>query len=237
MAVVRLPRISNFTDVDALGLEPDLDMVFASTPRALTDADLVVLPGTRSTIADLGWLRSRGLDRALLEHAASGRPVLGVCGGARMLGREIADPAGVEGPPTTVAGLGLLDLTTTFTPAKVLRTHSPAGARSITAGGRRAGERPGDRDHGARRARGRRSPARYLADTLGVVSRASFSCARERRLDTLGDLVEEHLECRRTVATRRGRVSAEGAVVGRHGRRGDLGDDGVPWTGAALLSS
>ncbi|PRC48718.1 cobyric acid synthase CobQ, partial [Mycobacterium sp. ITM-2017-0098] len=71
VAVVRLPRISNFTDVDALGLEPELDVVFASHPSALTDADLVVLPGTRSTIADLAWLRSRGLDRAVLEHAAA----------------------------------------------------------------------------------------------------------------------------------------------------------------------
>ncbi|HRD63104.1 MAG TPA: cobyric acid synthase, partial [Nocardioides sp.] len=69
VAVVRLPRISNFTDVDALGLEPDLDVVFASTARALADADLIVLPGTRATLADLAWLRERGLDRALVDHA------------------------------------------------------------------------------------------------------------------------------------------------------------------------
>jgi adenosylcobyric acid synthase len=93
VAVVRLPRISNFTDVDALGLEPDLDVVFASNPRALADADLVVLPGTRATISDLGWLRERGLDRGLLEHAAAGRPVLGICGGCQMLGRPRPWPA------------------------------------------------------------------------------------------------------------------------------------------------
>ena len=72
VAVVRLPRISNFTDVDALGLEPDLDVVFAAAPRDLADADLVVLPGTRATISDLAWLRSRGLDRAVVAHAARG---------------------------------------------------------------------------------------------------------------------------------------------------------------------
>ncbi len=87
VAVVRFPRISNFTDVDALGLEPDLDVVFVSDPRALSDADLVVLPGTRATIADLAWMRSRGLDTAVLDHAALGKPVLGICGGCQMLGR------------------------------------------------------------------------------------------------------------------------------------------------------
>ncbi|MGA8255876.1 MAG: cobyric acid synthase, partial [Nocardioides sp.] len=74
VAVVRLARVSNFTDVDALGLEPDLDVYFASTPRALGDADLIVLPGTRATISDLAWLRERGLDRAIIEHAEAGRP-------------------------------------------------------------------------------------------------------------------------------------------------------------------
>jgi hypothetical protein len=71
VAVVRLPRISNFTDVDALGLEPGLDVVFASGPRDLSDADLVVLPGTRATLADLEWLRSRGLDRAVVDLVAA----------------------------------------------------------------------------------------------------------------------------------------------------------------------
>ncbi len=128
VAVVRFPRISNFTDVDALGLEPALDVVFAAAPRDLSDADLVVLPGTRATLADLAWLRERGLDRAIRAHAAAGRPVLGICGGCQMLGRTVADPHGVEGEPGSVVdGLGLLDLTTEFTPEKVLRVHEPAG--------------------------------------------------------------------------------------------------------------
>lgn len=124
VAVVRLPRISNFTDVDALGLEPDLDVVFASDPRALDDADLIVLPGTRATIADLAWLRARDLDRALLVHVAAGKPLLGICGGFQMLGRVIRDPYGIEGPGgqvTEVEGLGLLDVETAFSPHKVLR--------------------------------------------------------------------------------------------------------------------
>lgn len=195
VAVVRFPRISNFTDVDALGLEPDLDVVFASSPRGLADADLVVLPGTRATIADLAWLRERGLDRAVLDHAAAGRPVLGICGGCQALGREIADPDGVEGAPQTVAGLGLLDLTTTFTADKVLRTHGPAGYEihhGRVTGERRAGVVTGTMVHGALEDDAHR--AAYLREALGVTSRASFPAARERRLELLGDLVEEHLD-------------------------------------------
>ncbi len=83
VAVVRFPRISNFTDVDALGLEPDLDVVFASRPRDLRDADLVVLPGTRATIADLAWLRARGLDDAVRSHVRAGpAPRRSPCAGA-----------------------------------------------------------------------------------------------------------------------------------------------------------
>ena len=195
VAVVRLPRISNFTDVDALGLEPDLDVVFASTPRGLTDADLVVVPGTRATIADLDWLRSRGLDRAVLDHAAAGRPVLGICGGAQMLGRLVADPLGVEGVPTTVPGLGLLDMTTEFTRDKVLRLHARAGYEihhGRVTGQLTSGEVTGTMVHGAFEDDENR--ASYLAEALGVTSRASFPAARERRLDLLGELVEQHLD-------------------------------------------
>lgn len=194
VAVVRLPRISNFTDVDALGLEPDLDVFFASAPRDLRDADLVVLPGTRATIADLAWLRARGLDEAVRAHAAAGRPVLGICGGCQMLGRTIADPHGVEGPPTTVDGLGLLELTTEFTEEKVLRLH-PGGGYEIhhgrVTGARAAGAVTGTMVHGALEDDDHR--AAFLA-TLGVTGRASFPASRERRLDLLGDLVEQHLD-------------------------------------------
>ena len=196
VAVVRLPRISNFTDVDALGLEPDLDVVFASDPRSLSDADLVVLPGTRATLADLAWLRSRGLDRAVLAHAAAGRPVLGICGGCQMLGRTVEDPDGVEGTPGASAeGLGLLDLNTTFGPDKVLRLHEPAGYEihhGRVTGTLSTGAVTGTMVHGSLEDDTAR--AAYLADALGVTSRASFPAARARRLDLLADLVEEHLD-------------------------------------------
>jgi adenosylcobyric acid synthase len=196
VAVVRLPRISNFTDVDALGLEPDLDVVFASDPRALSDADLVVLPGTRATLADLAWLRSRGLDRAVLAHAAAGKPVLGICGGCQMLGRDIDDPDGVEGRPgATVEGLGLLDLRTTFGVEKVLRLHEPAGYEihhGRVSGEQAAGAVRGTMVHGSMEDDATR--AAYLRDALGVTSRASFPAARDRRLDLLADLAEEHLD-------------------------------------------
>jgi adenosylcobyric acid synthase len=195
VAVVRMPRISNFTDVDALGLEPDLDVVFASTPRALADADLIVLPGTRATISDLAWLRERGLDRAVLDHVSAGRPLLGICGGCQMLGQSLADPEGVEGEPTTVPGLGLLDLTTEFTAEKVLRRHEPAGYEIHH--GRVAGELTrglvtGTMVHGSMEDDADR--AAYLSSALGITSRASFPAARERRLELLGDLVDEHLD-------------------------------------------
>ncbi|QYJ05478.1 cobyric acid synthase [Nocardioides panacisoli] len=196
VAVVRLPRISNFTDVDALGLEPDLDVEFVTDPARLAAADLVVLPGTRATLADLAWLRARGLDRAITAHAAAGRPVLGICGGCQMLGRTIDDPDGVEGAAgASVAGLGLLDLATTFTAGKRLALHDPAGYEihhGRIAGERECGPVTGTMVHGSLEDDATR--AAYLRDALGVDSRASFPAARERRLDLLGDLVEQHLD-------------------------------------------
>lgn len=196
VAVVRFPRISNFTDVDALGLEPDLDVVFASSARDLGDADLVVLPGTRATLADLAWMRSRGLDRAVLDHAARGRAVLGICGGCQVMGRSVSDPDGVEGDRgAVVEGLGLLDLETVFGTEKVLRRHDPAGYEihhGRVTGVLEAGSVTGTMVHGALEDDTVR--ASYLATALGVRSQASFPAARERRLDLLGDLVEEHLD-------------------------------------------
>jgi adenosylcobyric acid synthase len=119
VAVIRLPRISNFTDVDALALEPGVSVRFVASPTALADADLVILPGTKATVADLAWLRARGLDTALTEHAGSGRPVLGICGGYQMLGTAIHDD--VESRAGTVAGLDLLPVETRFAQDKTLQ--------------------------------------------------------------------------------------------------------------------
>lgn len=217
VAVVRLPRISNFTDVDALGLEPGLDVVFAADPRALSDADLVVLPGTRATIADLAWLRERGLDRAIQSHVAAGRPVLGICGGFQMLGRTVADLDGVEGAPAEVDGLGLLDVRTDFVPDKVLRLPRGAALGAGTSGyeihhgritrgdgvdeflgGARAGHVFGTMWHGSLESDGFR--AAFLTEVARLTghvwshSGVSFAAARERRMELLADLVEEHLD-------------------------------------------
>ena len=118
VAVVRLPRISNATDAEALACEPGVAVRYVTEPSRLADADLVVLPGTRATVADLAWLRRTGLADAVRAHAAAGRPVLGICGGYQMLGRRIADPHGVEGGDAT--GLGLLDLEIVFDAEKHL---------------------------------------------------------------------------------------------------------------------
>ncbi|HEY0888610.1 MAG TPA: cobyric acid synthase [Nocardioides sp.] len=212
VAVVRLPRISNFTDVDALGLEPDLDVVFVSDPRDLAGADLVVVPGTRSTISDLAWLRSRGLDVAIRDHARRGRPVLGICGGFQMLGRTIADPDGVEGPAgAEIDGLGLLEVRTDFAAEKTLRLPTgtalgvPASGYEIHhgritrgggqefLGGARSGSVLGTMWHGSLEGDALRGA--LLADLLGRrPSTVRFGAAREARLDRLGDLVEAHLD-------------------------------------------
>ncbi|HUZ34979.1 MAG TPA: cobyric acid synthase, partial [Streptosporangiaceae bacterium] len=119
VAVVRLPRISNFTDVDALATEPGVVVRFTAAPAEVTDADLVVLPGSRATVADLAWLREQGLADAVAARAARGRPVLGICGGYQMLGRQIHDD--VESGAGLVPGLGLLPAVTRFGAGKVLR--------------------------------------------------------------------------------------------------------------------
>jgi adenosylcobyric acid synthase len=122
VAVIRLPRISNFTDVDALALEPGVAVRFVTTRAGLDDADLVIVPGTRATVADLAWLRGQGLDAALRDRAAAGRPVLGICGGYQMLGTVIHDE--IESGSGTVPGLGLLPVVTRFAAAKTLRRPS-----------------------------------------------------------------------------------------------------------------
>lgn len=119
VAVVRLPRVSNATDVDALACEPGVAVRFVTDPSRLADADLVVLPGSKATVADLAWLRRTGLADALIAHARAGLPVLGICGGFQMLAHTIVD--NVESGAGTVAGLGLLDLDVEFEPTKTLR--------------------------------------------------------------------------------------------------------------------
>ncbi|MGH3302646.1 MAG: cobyric acid synthase [Streptosporangiaceae bacterium] len=131
VAVIRLPHVSNFTDVDALALEPGVTVRFTASAAGLADADLVVVPGTKATVSDLAWLRGRGLDAALADRAAAGRPILAICGGYQMLGTVIRD--GVESQSGVVPGLGLLPVATGFAAAKTLaRPAGYAGEHYVT---------------------------------------------------------------------------------------------------------
>ena len=121
IAVLRLPRLANFDDLDPLAAEPDVDLRIVAPGEALPgDADLVILAGAKATLADLAALRAEGWDIDLRAHVRRGGAVLGVCGGFQMLGQWIADPQGIEGPPGEAAGLGLLDLETTLAGEKTL---------------------------------------------------------------------------------------------------------------------
>lgn len=113
--MIHLPRVANFDDFDPLRREPSVRLRYVSSVDELGEPDLVILPGTRATIADLEFLRSRGLDQAIRARVEGGAHVLGICGGYQMLGEWLHDPEGVEAPAgTEVAGLGLLPVLTSF---------------------------------------------------------------------------------------------------------------------------
>ncbi|TAK25271.1 MAG: cobyric acid synthase [Chloroflexota bacterium] len=151
ISVPRLPRIANFDDFGPLERAGGVSVTYVDRPSALDDVDAIVIPGTKSTVADLTFLRERGLDRAIVAAHDRGTPVLGICGGFQMLGQRILDPDGVESPETDVRGLGLLPLDTTFHPAKRTRRVrarvialagplAPAAGSEITAYEIHAGE-------------------------------------------------------------------------------------------------
>ena len=123
VAAIRLPRISNSTDVEALACEPGVIVRWTTDPADLADTDLIVIPGSKSTVADLTWLRDHGLAEAITAHAATGKPVLGICGGFQILCRRVDDP--VESGLVEVAGLGLLDADIVFGETKILRRWPP----------------------------------------------------------------------------------------------------------------
>ena len=215
IAVVRLPRMSNVTDVDPLAAEPGVIVDLATTPAQLDGADLVILPGTRATVSDLAWLRDAGLAAAIGGRARDGRPVLGLCGGYQMLAREIADD--VESRAGTVPGLGLLPATVKFAVAKTLARPSGTALGEHVTGyeihhgvvdadggagfldGCEAGAVRGTSWHGIFEADGfRRAFLRDLAARTGrdftPAPDVSFAAVRERRYDVLADMIAGHLD-------------------------------------------
>ena len=216
ISVARLPRLSNFTDLDALAAEPGVLVRYATRPEELADADLVVLPGTRSTVADLAWLRETGLADGVLQRAAAGTPVLGICGGHQMLARTITDD--VESRAGTVPGLGLLPADVRFARGKTLgrpvgvALGQPVHGYEIHHGvvtvddgaepfldGARSGSVYGTTWHGALENDGFRRA--FLAEVARATGRrfvaapdTDFAALREARLDRLGDLIAEHAD-------------------------------------------
>lgn len=121
IAVIRLPRISNFTDFDPLEAEPSVNVKYISPKQSLGYPDAVILPGSKTTIADLLLLQQTGMAKELQDYVGAGGTVLGICGGYQMLGQVLADPEGIEGMEGRYDGLGLLPTKTLITPQKIAR--------------------------------------------------------------------------------------------------------------------
>jgi adenosylcobyric acid synthase len=222
IAVPRFARIANFDDLDPLRAEPDVTVELVPPGRPLPgDADLVILPGSKSTIADLALLRAEGWDIDLRAHLRRGGWVLGLCGGYQMLGRRLSDPAGIEGPAGAVEGLGLLAVETELAGDKTLRavrgrdlatgepvagyemhigrTHGPALARPMLHLAEDGGERP----EGARSADGRvlgcYVHGLFAADGFRhafldrIRRRAVSGIAYEREVEATLDALADHL--------------------------------------------
>jgi adenosylcobyric acid synthase len=223
VAVLRLRWISNFTDADALGVEPGVRVRFTRSATDLERADLVVIPGTKATVEDLERLRAHGLDRVIQARAAAGGPILGICGGYQLLGERIEDD--VESGRGIVDGLGLLPVSTRFEADKILRRRrgsSPllgtaasgyeirhgrverTGGDGLLVGddgepdGCLAGSVIGTAWHGALEHDDfRRALLTRVAVARGrrfVPGSGTFAAARAGRLDALGDLVTAHLD-------------------------------------------
>jgi adenosylcobyric acid synthase len=125
IAVLVLDRIANFDDLDPLAAEPHVDLVYIKSGESIpAEAALVIIPGSKSTIADLARLRENGWDKQLTAYVQRGGHVLGICGGYQMLGNSVADPLGIEGGAQKVAGLGLLNVDTVMEPEKTVRNTS-----------------------------------------------------------------------------------------------------------------
>ena len=220
IVVPRLRRIANFDDLDPLAAEPGVSIEIIEEGRALPgDAALVLIPGTKTTIADLAAFRAAGWDIDLAAHVRRGGRVLGICGGYQMLGRTISDPDGVEGAAGRVDGLGLLDVETVMKPEKHLgltsalgpngeevkgyeihigETHGPDRARPfLTVGGRGEGARAADGRVAGTYLHGLMSSDAFRAGwlaSLGASSAANYGAGVEATLDKLAAHVAQHID-------------------------------------------
>jgi adenosylcobyric acid synthase len=217
IAVVRLPRMSNGTDVEALAAEPGVDVLVTTDVRALAGADLVILPGTRSTIGDLDWLHRSGISQVIQARAQRSAPVLGICGGYQMLAAVIDDP--IESGRGVVKGLGLLPTRVNFRSDKVLGRPTGAwGGNQVSAyeihhggadiegeaelflDGCRHGQVWGTMWHGAwENDSFRRAWLAEIAASAGSSWRPDptapgFAEQRETMINTLADAVEQHAD-------------------------------------------
>jgi adenosylcobyric acid synthase len=215
IAAIRLPRLSNVTDIDALAAEPGVQVRLATRPQDLDGVDLILLPGTRATVEDLDWLRRTGLAAAITEQARDGLPVLGICGGYQMLAASISDE--VESRRGTVPGLDLLPTTVRFGTQKVLGRPSGSALGETVTGyeihhgvvqiqggsafldGCELGSVRGTTWHGIfENDRFRRAYLSELARLRGrdfvAAPDTSFSGLRQARLDALGDVVAASLD-------------------------------------------
>ena len=234
IAVPVLARIANFDDLDPLGMEPGVKLVFVRPGEAIPgNADVVILPGSKSTIGDLAFLRAQGWDIDIKAHVRRGGHVLGLCGGYQMLGQTIADPDGIEGPAGTVDGLGLLDIATVMSADKSTRLvqgiHSATGApiegyeihlgrsegrdcaRSVvTIDGRPDGASTADG-----RVQGTYVHGLFTGDAfrkawlanLGIASTLAYESQIESALDALADHLEAHLDIEAILSIARSRQS------------------------------
>lgn len=232
MAVLAYPCISNFDDFDPLILEPSVDLVFVRPGTPIPGkCALVILPGSKATIADLAMLRETGWDIDLQAHIRRGGQVLGICGGYQMLGRRISDPLGIEGPPAAVEGLGFLDIETILAGEKLLReitgessighvpfrgyemhigrTMGPDCARPVLsfADGRRDGAMSANGQISGCYVHGlfgdNRQRASWLARIGGGASGLDYEHDVDATLDALAAHLERHLDCERMLAMAR----------------------------------
>jgi adenosylcobyric acid synthase len=229
VAVPVLPRIANFDDLDPLRAEPGLSVVLVHPGTPIPgDAALVLLPGSKTTIDDLDFLRAQGWDIDIRAHRRRGGRVLGLCGGYQMLGKTLSDPHGIEGAPRTVAGLGLLDVETVMTPLKRLEavqgtslpdglpfagyemhvgdTAGPDAAHPLLrfADGRPDGAVSADGLVAGTYVHGLfaddRQRAAWLARLGSAATGASYEAGIEAALDGLARHIEAHVDCDRLLA-------------------------------------